>query len=268
MNEKLNKYFDKNNNDDLLTKQKLKKNNLYIDTLLFTNNNKKDKKSIYLNSYSKYKRTNSNDFFFKNFTEKNLDKNKKKVVIRNTFIRRSKSKPILNNFNAYNNNDITNTLLNHYPNIEKHRKKKFRQEIKDIIKNITKELNNQNNKLIYGYYKRNQMTPYKIINQKYYNGYSVPYLNDEDIYKYNIMAKSKILNIDDIQPKNVRNFFNTEKFEYYKRSSSLENLKIVINKKMPKYISDFYYNKNIKKHGIKIYNYKSNKLREIYDELN
>ena len=92
------------------------------------------------------------------------------------------------------------------------------------------------------------MTPYKIINQKYYNGYSVPYLNDEDIYKYNIMAKSKILNIDDIQPKNVRNFFNTEKFEYYKRSSSLENLKIVINKKMPKYISDFYYNKNIKKH--------------------
>ena len=111
------------------------------------------------------------------------------------------------------------------------------------------------------------MTPYKILNQKYYNGYSTPYLNNEDIYKYNIMAKSKILNIDDIQQKNINNFFNTEKYEKYRRSSSLENLKIVINNKMPKYISDCYYNKKVSKHDIKINKYKSQKLREIYDQL-
>ena len=111
------------------------------------------------------------------------------------------------------------------------------------------------------------MTPYKILNQKYYNGYSVPYLNNEDVYKYNIMAKTKIINIDDIQQKNINNFFNTEKYENCRRSSSLENLKIVINHKMPKYISDCYCNKNISKQEIKIYKYKSRKLREIYDQL-
>lgn len=111
------------------------------------------------------------------------------------------------------------------------------------------------------------MTPYKIINQKYYNGYSLQNLNNEDIYKYNIMAKSKIINIDDIQQKNVNKFFNTENYENYRRSSSLENLKIVINNKIPKYISDYYCNKKISKHDIKIYKYKSQKLREIYDQL-
>ena len=142
---------------------------------------------------------------------------------------------------------------------------KFNQEIKHVIKDIKKELYVQNNKLMYGYNQKNIMTPYKLKVKNHFN--TRPYLNDENIYKFNIMANSKILNINDIQQKNINRFFNTEKFEKSKRDSSIENLKLIINNKSPKYISDFYCNKNINKPGLKIYNYKSEKLHKIYETL-
>ena len=269
----IGRYFtinDYNYSNKILDRTKSKKNNLYIDTLLCTDNIQKVKNSYYNPSYNKFKRSKSNDSLLKNLKEKkNLEnKNKKKINLRNNFFRRTKSKNDLKAFNTYNNNEFINVLLNHYPNIEKHRKLKFNHEIKCIVKDINKELNILNNNLTIGYKQSNLITPYKILNKKKIEFQSSkPYLNDENIYKFNIMAKSKILNINDIQQKNVNNFFNTEKFYNYKRSSSLENLNMVIKNKNPKFISDNFINSNICKPSIKIYNYKSPKLREIYEEL-
>ena len=43
---------------------------------------------------------------------------------------------------------MANILLNCFTNIERHRKIKFNQEIKNIVKDIIKELYSQNKKLI------------------------------------------------------------------------------------------------------------------------
>lgn len=252
--------------------QNSRKNNVLINNLdNYTSNNKPNFQSL----NNKFKRAYSQDLLFKNYKKLkndiknfNISNNKKKVIFRNTFLKKSKSKLLLKDYNAYidyHNHEITNVLLNYYPNIEKHRKIKFTQEIKDIVKTMKKETNSQNNKIVFSYNAKNPMTPCKITTN--HNKYSIPYLNNENIYKFNIMAKSKILTINDIQLNNINNFFNTEKFDYEKRSSSLENLNKAMGTKTLKYISDMYYNNKIKKHGVKIYNYKSPKLREVYDDL-
>lgn len=265
-------------NYTLFKSMKSKKNNLYINTFIFTENIKKEKKSYYNPSYNKYKRANSNDLLFNKFKEiklfqKNNNYNtknkthKKKIILRNNNFRSTKSKNDLNAFSVYNNEAI-NILLNHYPNIEKHRKIKFNQEIKHEVKSMNKE-KNQNNNLMFCYNQKKLVTPYKLLYKNQLNDfrYSIPYLNDENIYKYNIMAKSRILSINDIQKKNIDTFFNTEKFDNIKRSSSLESLRRIIHSSSPKYISDCFCNKSLYRPRMKIYNYKSKKLREIYDEL-
>ena len=272
-NKTIGRYFtlnDYNCSNKILNRTKSKKNNLCIDTFLFTDNIKKDKKVYYNPSNNEFKRSNSNESLLKNFKDKKIleNKNKKQFILRNNIFRRTKSKIDLHVFSTYNNDEIINVLLNHYTNIEKHRKTKFSQEIKYIVKDINKELNMLNNKVTLTQNQNNPMTPYKFLYKKKI-GFksSTPYLNDENVYKFNIMAKSKILNINDIQQKNVNNFFNTEKLYSYKRSSSLQNLNTVIKNKSPKFISDNFINSNIYKPSFKIYNYKSPKLREIYDEL-
>jgi hypothetical protein len=275
-NKRINRCFTSNDIKKTKSKTKYQKNNLFINTMLFTDNTQKEKITYYP-SYNKYKRSKSNDSFYKYFsglknfsnnTNTNIS-NKKKILLRNNFFRRSKSKKDLNILNNYNNNEIINVLLNRYPNIEKHRKMKFNSEIKHIIKNMNKESNEKNKNNLFCCSQNNLITPYKILNKNIFNKFSgsSPHLNDENIYKFNIVANSKILDINDIQQNNINNFFNTEKYYNYKRSSSLENLKMVINNRSPKYISDCFCNNNIYNRGIKIYNYKSKKLREIYEEL-
>ena len=208
-----------------------------------------------------------------NFNNNTTISNKKKNFFRNNYFRKTKSKKHLNNLNFLyegNNEEVINVLLNNYPSIEKHRKAKFNKEINHVIKNMNKELNiNNNNNNLFCYSQSNLITPYKILHKNLFNKFhnSTSNLYDENIYKFNIMANSKIIDINDILQKNINKFFNTEKFDDNKRSSSLENLKSVINSKSPKYISDCFCNKNIYKPGIKIYNYKSKKLREIYEDL-
>lgn len=276
-------FMNNNNNIDIVSNKYLKrtkssKNNLYRKNMINTYKTKKEK-NIYYPSYHKYKRTNSNiDIAFKklknlneinNFDNNtiNINKNYINLNLKKSTLKKSNSKPILNNFSNYivDNIDKINLLLNRFPNIEKHRKYNFNQELKHTIEDIKKEILKQNNKLIHTYSQKNLMTPYKIILKNKFNTNSAT--NNEDIYKFNIMAHSKIMDIDDIQKKNIDRFFNTEKYENNKRSTSLENLKMIINNKSPRYISDYYYNKNIRRSGIKINKYKSLKLHEIYDSL-
>ena len=133
------------------------------------------------------------------------------------------------------------------------------------MKDIKNETLKQSNKLVHTYSQKNLMTPYKIILKNKFSSNSGN--NIEDIYKFNIMARSKIMDIDDIKKKNIERFFKTDKYENNKRSTSLENLKMIINYKSPKYISDHFCNKNIRRSGVKINKYKSLKLHEIYDSL-
>ena len=285
----LSKNFDidiinNNNNKDIISDKHLKrtkssKNNLYRKNMINTYICKKEKNTYYP-SYQKYKRTNDKtdliNKMFKNFNDVNFFENNE-INVNNNYInlnlkkntlKKSYSKPILNHFNNYNidNIDNINLLLNRFPNIEKHRKYNFNQEIKYTMKDIKKEMLKQNNKLVHTYSQKNLMIPYKIILKNKCS--SNLGNNNEDIYKFNIVAHSKIMDIEDIQKKNIDRFFNTEKYENNKRSTSLENLKKIINNKSPRYISDYFYNKNIRRSGVKINKYKSLKLHEIYDSLN
>ena len=266
------------NNNKFLQRTKSSKNNLYRKNLINTYNCKKEKNAFYP-TYHKYKRTNSKaEFIFKQVKDlneincfdnnaNNINNNYINLNLKKNTLKRSYSKPILNQFNNYNldNIDSINLLINRFPNIEKHRKYNFNQELKHTIKDIKREILKQNTQLVHTYSQKNLMTPYRIILKSQFNSNSGA--NNEDIYKFNIMAHSKIMNIDDIQKKNLDRFFNTEKYDNYKRSSSLENLKRIINNKSPRYISDHYYNKNIRRSGVKINKYKSLKLHEIYDSL-
>ena len=266
------------NNNKFLQRTKSSKNNLYRKNLINTYNCKKEKNAFYP-TYHKYKRTNSKaEFIFKQFKDlneincfdnnaNNINNNYINLNLKKNTLKRSYSKPILNQFNNYNldNIDSINLLINRFPNIEKHRKYNFNQELKHTMKDIKREILKQNTQLVHTYSQKNLMTPYRIILKSQFNSNSGA--NNEDIYKFNIMAHSKIMNIDDLQKKNLDRFFNTEKYDNYKRSSSLENLKRIINNKSPRYISDHYYNKNIRRSGVKINKYKSLKLHEIYDSL-
>ena len=266
------------NNNKFLQRTKSSKNNLYRKNLINTYNCKKEKNAFYP-TYHKYKRTNSKaEFIFKQVKDLNeincfdnnaniINNNYINLNLKKNTLKRSYSKPILNQFNNYNldNIDSINLLINRFPNIEKHRKYNFNQELKHTMKDIKREILKQNTQLVHTYSQKNLMTPYRIILKSQFNSNSGA--NNEDIYKFNIMAHSKIMNIDDIQKKNLDRFFNTEKYDNYKRSSSLENLKRIINNKSPRYISDHYYNKNIRRSGVKINKYKSLKLHEIYDSL-
>ncbi len=266
------------NNNKFLQRTKSSKNNLYRKNLINTYNCKKEKNAFYP-TYHKYKRTNSKaEFIFKQVKDlneincfdnnaNNINNNYINLNLKKNTLKRSYSKPILNQFNNYNldNIDSINLLINRFPNIEKHRKYNFNQELKHTMKDIKREILKQNTQLVHTYSQKNLMTPYRIILKSQFNSNSGA--NNEDIYKFNIMAHSKIMNIDDIQKKNLDRFFNTEKYDNYKRSSSLENLKRIINNKSPRYISDHYYNKNIRRSGVKINKYKSLKLHEIYDSL-
>ena len=271
------------NKNDVVSNKYLKRaksseNNLYRKNIINTYNCKKEKNTYYP-SYHKYKRTNSkNDLIykmFKNLNEINCFENNTindnnnyiNLNLKKNTLKKSYSKPILNHFNNYNidNIDSINLLLNRFPNIEKHRKYNFNQELKHTMKDIKNETLKQSNKLVHTYSQKNLMTPYKIILKNKFSSNSGN--NIEDIYKFNIMARSKIMDIDDIKKKNIERFFKTDKYENNKRSTSLENLKKIINNKSPRYISDYFYNKNIRRSGIKINKYKSLKLHEIYDSL-
>ena len=271
------------NKNDVISNKYLKRaksseNNLYRKNIINTYNCKKEKNTYYP-SYHKYKRTNSkNDLIykmFKNLNEINCFENNTindnnnyiNLNLKKNTLKKSYSKPILNHFNNYNidNIDSINLLLNRFPNIEKHRKYNFNQELKHTMKDIKNETLKQSNKLVHTYSQKNLMTPYKIILKNKFSSNSGN--NIEDIYKFNIVARSKIMDIDDIKKKNIERFFKTDKYENNKRSTSLENLKMIINYKSPKYISDHFCNKNIRRSGVKINKYKSLKLHEIYDSL-
>lgn len=271
------------NKNDVISNKYLKRaksseNNLYRKNIINTYNCKKEKNTYYP-SYHKYKRTNcKNDLIykmFKNLNEINCFENNTindnnnyiNLNLKKNTLKKSYSKPILNHFNNYNldNIDSINLLLNRFPNIEKHRKYNFNQELKHTMKDIKNETLKQSNKLVHTYSQKNLMTPYKIILKNKFSSNSGN--NIEDIYKFNIVARSKIMDIDDIKKKNIERFFKTDKYENNKRSTSLENLKMIINYKSPKYISDHFCNKNIRRSGMKINKYKSLKLHEIYDSL-
>ena len=271
------------NKNDVISNKYLKRaksseNNLYRKNIINTYNCKKEKNAYYP-SYHKYKRTNSkNDLIykmFKNLNEINCFENNTindnnnyvNLNLKKNTLKKSYSKPILNHFNNYNldNIDSINLLLNRFPNIEKHRKYNFNQELKHTMKDIKNETLKQSNKLVHTYSQKNLMTPYKIILKNKFSSNSGN--NIEDIYKFNIVARSKIMDIYDIKKKNIERFFKTDKYENNKRSTSLENLKMIINYKSPKYVSDRFCNKNIRRSGMKINKYKSLKLHEIYDSL-
>jgi hypothetical protein len=271
------------NKNDVISNKYLKRaksseNNLYRKNIINTYNCKKEKNTYYP-SYHKYKRTNSkNDLIykmFKNLNEINCFENNTindnnnyiNLNLKKNTLKKSYSKPILNHFNNYNidNIDSINLLLNRFPNIEKHRKYNFNQELKHTMKDIKNDTLKQSNKLVHTYSQKNLMTPYKIILKNKFSSNSGN--NIEDVYKFNIVARSKIMDIDDIKKKNIERFFKTDKYENNKRSTSLENLKMIINYKSPKYISDHFCNKNIRRSGVKINKYKSLKLHEIYDSL-
>jgi sulfur relay (sulfurtransferase) DsrC/TusE family protein len=257
----INNAHEKINNQFDTSIRRTKKHNLYINPSFIFNDVKNVKYNK--NYFNKYKRSKSNnDILIRHMTEKIKD-SKKSIIFRNNIFKKSKSKKSLNYYNSHTN--TVDMLLNRYPNIEKHRKKKFNQEINFVLSDIKKELNEHYNKLMFCNNYKNVMTPFKININKRFS--SKPYLDDENIYKYNIMASSKVLNIKDIQLKNINNFFRTEKCGMYRRSASLENLRLVANKS-PKYISDLYCNERILKPGLKINNYHSVKLHEIYETLN
>ena len=263
--QKLNKCFDINidinDNNNFLYRSK-SKNNIYRNNSIFTEDFKNEKKMIY-SSYQQYKKANFNHLFLKNLKEiTNFKNTKNNGILRKNYFKNSNLKTNLINYNT----DNVNMLLNHYPTIEKHRKIKFNQEIKHIIKDIKMDIYNQNKnkKIICGYSQKNIMIPYKLIPKNTFTCNS-QMMDDENIYKLNILTKSKVFDINDLHKKN--NYFNYEKLENIKRSSSLENLNFITNSKSPKYISDHFCNKKISKPEIKIEKYKSKKLHEIYYSL-
>ena len=136
-----------NNNNKVVSNKCLKiakssKNNLYRKNLINTYNYKKEKNTYYP-SYHKYKGTNNKaDFIFKKFkylneincfynNALNANNNYINLNLKKNTLKNSYSKPILNHFKNYNidNIDSINLLLNRFPNIEKHRKYNFNQEL-------------------------------------------------------------------------------------------------------------------------------------------
>ena len=260
--DKLNKCFDIDiqNNNNYLVRTKSNNSNFRKNNSFFN----KIEKNNFCSSYYNYRSLNHNHILSKNLKEiKNYEYKKNNINLKNNNIRKLYPKPYLNNFNI-DKNEI-DFLLNHFPYIERHRKNKFNEEINYVLKDMKKELNDQNKRIMYAYNQKNIMTPFKIIPKNHFSCSAL--LNDEDMYKFNIMTKSKILNVSDIKQKNLDSFFNIGKFDNYKRSSSLENLNLIINNRMPKYISDYYCNNKITSSGIKINKYKSSKLHEIYESL-
>ena len=258
MRQKLNKCFDIDiidNNNNILYGSK-SKINIYRNNSFLTDDFKNNSKFFH-SSYLKYKRTNINNFLLNEITT--FENTRNNFFLRKNGFKKSYSK---NSLIDYNTDSNLNMFMNHYQTIEKHRNNIFNQEIKNVFNDIKTELYNQNKKIIYDYSQKNIITPYKLIAK---NNHNSPYINDENTYKLNIFAQSKILNAKDIQNKN--NFLNYKKYENMRRSSSLKNLNLITNNKTSKYISDNYYNNKITRPDIKIDKYKSKKLHEIYDSL-
>ena len=87
-NKRINRCFTSNDIKKTKSKTKYQKNNLFINTMLFTDNTQKEKITYYP-SYNKYKRSYSNDSFYKYFsvlknfpnnTNTNIS-NKKKILL-------------------------------------------------------------------------------------------------------------------------------------------------------------------------------------------
>jgi len=257
--QKLNRCFGVEMNDKILFRTRAKKRELYKNISSFTDNISKDGK-LYFPSFHKYKRSNSNELLLRRINKLNCDNNSNDMLIKK-ILKRSYSKPNIS-INILKNNEALNILSN----IEKHRKNKIDKEIKNIIKETTKEMKIKNKRLIYAYSQNNIMMPYKLMTKNNFHS-SKSTLSQIDIHKFNIMTKSKVLDINDIQKQNINKFFNFEKVENNKRNSSLENLNLIINNNSIKYISDCYTNNRIIRPGIKVTKYKSRKLHEIYDSL-
>ena len=235
-----------------------KKRDLYKN-ISFTDNISNDGK-LYFPSFHKFKRLNSNELLLRRINKLNFDNNSNDVLVKK-ILKKSYSKPNISN-NILKNNETLNIISN----IEEHRKNKFDKEIKSIIKEITKEMKIKNKRLIYANSQNNIMIPYKLMTRNNYNS-SKSTMNEIDLHKFNIMTKSKIIDINDIQKQNINKFFNFEKIENNKRNSSLENLNLIINNNSIKYISDYYTNNSIVRPDIKVTKYKSRKLHEIYYSL-
>lgn len=246
-------------NDKILFKMRAKKRNLYKNISSFTENISKDGK-LYFPSFHKCKRSNSNEQLLRRINKLNFENNSNDALIKK-ILKKSYSKP-----NIINNILKNNESLNILSNIEKHRKNKIDKEIKSIIKETTKEIKKKNKRLIYSYSQNNIMMLNKLLIKNNFHS-SKSTLNEIDLHKLNIMTKSKVLDINDIQKQNINKFFNFEKVENNKRNSSLENLNLIINNNSIKYISDYYINNNIVKPSLKVTKYKSKKLHEIYDSL-
>ena len=256
--QRLNRCFGVDMNDKTLFRMRAKKRDLYKN-ISFTDNISKERK-LYFPSFHKFKRLNSNELLLRRINKLNFDNNSNDVLMKK-ILKKSYSKPNISN-NILKNNETLNILSN----IEKHRKNKLDKEIKSIIKETTKEMKIKNKRLIYAYSQNNIMIPYKFITKNNFHS-SKSTINEKDLHKFNIMTKSKIIDINDIQKKNINKFFNFEKVENNKRNSSLENLNLIINNNSIKYISDYYINNSIVGPDIKVTKYKSRKLHEIYYSL-
>lgn len=257
--QKLNRCFGVDMNDKILFRMRAKKRNLNKNSSYFTDNISKDG-NLYFPSFHKYKRSNSNEQLLRRINKLNFENNSNDFLIKK-ILKKSYSKPNISN-NILKNNETLNILSN----IEKHRKNKIDKEIKSIIKETTKEIKIKNKRLIYAYSQNNIMIPYRLMAKTNFHS-SKSTLNEIDLHKLNIMTKSKVLDINDIQKQNISKFFNFEKVENNKRNSSLENLNLIINNNSIKYISDYYTNNSLVKPGIKVTKYKSKKLHEIYNSL-
>ena len=172
--------------------------------------------------------------------------------------------------NNFDTKDYTYHLLKHNLKNEEYRRKNFNNEFKYIITQAKSEIMKENNKLFFSYSQKNHPIKPSFLSRK--NSLSkITNLNldsnDENLYKFNIMARSKIINIKDIQKSRSKTFFNTEKYEKKNLAKSLKNLNLIIKRKA-KYISDNYKNSEIEKPQIQIHKYKSEKLHEIYEVIN
>lgn len=172
--------------------------------------------------------------------------------------------------NNFDTKDYTYHLLKHNLKNEEYRRKNFNNEFKYIITQAKSEIMKENNKLFFSYSQKNHPIKPSFLSRK--NSLSkITNLNldsnDENLYKFNIMARSKIINIKDIQKSRSKTFFNTEKNEKKNLAKSLKNLNLLIKRKA-KYISDNYKNSEIEKPQIQIHKYKSEKLHEIYEAIN
>lgn len=238
---------------------RVKKREIYKNISSFTDNICKDGK-LYIPSFHKYKRSNSNELSLRKINKLNFNNHSNDFLIKK-ILKKSYSKPNISN-NILKNNETLNILSN----IEKHRKNKIDKEIKSIIKETKKEMKIKNKRLIYAYSQNNIIIPYKIMTKNIFH-FSKSTLNEIDLHKLDIMTKSKVLDINDIQKQNINKFFNFEKIENNKRNTSLENLNLIINNKSIKHISDYYTNNSIMRPSIRVTKYKSRKLHEIYDTL-